>query len=298
MISGTAAVNGAELYYEIHGEDNDQTILTFHGGPGISDHQKAVTAFGPLAEEYRLVAYDHRGCGQSSLTPPYTNEQYADDAEALRRELDLGEVVIIGGSYGGFIAQAYAIKYGEHLSGLVLRDTAAHGGHRDRAREIARSRRERLATANLDVPALNWAAFERVMEGTVRSDEEFERTYLAMAPLYAPSLEEFDAAGARETVRNREFHHETHNAMFTHEHPEMDYRPELPEVAVPTLVTVGRNDWIVPVEYSEEIVNLIPNAELTVFEDSGHSPNLDQQEAYLARVREFLADIGVAPESR
>lgn len=295
MKSETVEVNGAELYYEIHGEENDRSLLTFHGGPGISDHQKAVKAFGPLTDEYQVVAYDHRGCGQSSLTPPYTNEQYADDAEELRRELGLGEVVVIGGSYGGFIAQEYAITYPDNLAGIVLRDTAAHGGHRDRAREIAESRFDSLQKADIDVPELLQETFDRVMEGNVGSDEEFKRTYLAMAPLYAPSLDEFDAKAARENIEGLHFHHETHNAMFTHEHPEMDYRSHLSDVTIPTLVTVGRHDWITPVEYSEVIADLLPNAELVVFEESGHSPNLDQQEEYLACVREFLDDIEFAP---
>ena len=294
MTSGRAPVNGAELYYEIHGEENDRTLLSFHGGPGISDHEKAKRAFGPLTDEYRLVVYDHRGCGDSSLTPPYTNSQYADDAEALREYLDLGEIVVIGGSYGGFIAQEYAIKYPNNLAGVILRDTAAHGGHRDRAREIAESRFGELADADVDAPELSQEAFDRVMEGDVRSNAEFRETYHGMAPLYAPSLEEFDAAATKESIENRQFHYETHNAMFSHEHPNMDYRSELTDVEVPVLVTVGRHDWIVPVEYSEELVELLPNAELEVFEESGHSPNLDQQEAYLDRVRSFLSDIGFA----
>jgi proline iminopeptidase len=113
-----------------------------------------------------------------------------------------------------------------------------------------------------------------------------------MAPLYAPSIEAFDAEAAREATAARTFHHETHNAMFTEAYPNMDYTADLPAVDVPALVTVGRHDWITPPAASEEIAELLPDARLLVFEDSGHSPNLDQQEEYLDCVREFLAEIG------
>ena len=292
-----AEVNGAELYYEVHGPDGAPAILTLHGGPGISDHAKAVEAFEPLTDEYRVVAYDHRGCGASELAPPYSNEQYARDADALREHLGLGEVVLLGGSYGGFVAQEFVTTVGtENVAAVVLRDTAAHGGWDEQARETAREKWDDLQAGAFDVPEVTWAEFQRMMGGEMRSDEEFERVFHAVAPLYAPSFEAFDAEAAREATEARNFHHETHNTMFTEEFPEMDYRDALPGVDVPVLVTVGRGDWITPVGASEELADLLPDARLEVFEESGHSPNLDQQEAYVALVREFLADVGYAPD--
>ncbi|WP_138004335.1 alpha/beta fold hydrolase [Halalkalirubrum salinum] len=287
-----ASINDAELYYEIHGEEHERTLMVLHGGPGVSDYKKGLTAYRPLTEEYRLIVYDHRGCGSSSLTPPYSNEQFADDAEGLRKALDIDEVVLIGGSYGGFITQEYAIRYPDALAGIILRDTAAHGGHRKRAREIAASRFASVTEANLDTPSLTKDAFDRVMDGNVGSDEELRNTFHAMLPLYAPTIDDFDAEAAQAGIEDRQFHHETHNYTFTHEHPHMDYRTELPSVECPALVTVGRHDWITPVEYSEEIAELLPNSELVVFENSGHSPNLDEQEQFLKHVRSFLRSIG------
>lgn len=287
-----AEINGAELYYEVLGPEDAPAILALHGGPGIGDHAKGKKAFEPLADDYRLVVYDHRGCGQSSLTPPFSNEQYAADAEGLRRHLGLGEIVTIGGSYGGFIAQEYAVRYPENLAGMILRDTAATRDHDERARRNAREKWPELQAGEFDVPDITWEEFERVMDGEVSSDEEFERVFHGMLPLYAPSLEDFDAETAREATEAREFHHETHNTMFSESYPEMDYTDELPDVDVPTLVTVGRNDWITPPAASRELADLLPDARLEVFESSGHSPNLDQQEEYLARVREFLDEIG------
>jgi len=285
-------INGARIRYEKLGAENDPTIVALHGGPGIGDHRKPKRAFEPLTDEYELVVYDHRGCGQSSLTRPYTNEQYAADLDGLRRRLDLGPMVLIGGSYGGFIAQEYASRYPEALAGLVLRDTAPTHEYDAVAREIARDRLPAVRSRGLDVPRISEDELDLVMDGNVPSDAAFGRLFDGMLPLYAPSLDEFDAEAARESIEETSFHHETHNAMFTDEFPTMDYTDELPAIEVPALVTVGRHDWITPPAAAEEIADLLPDSRLTVFDSSGHSPHLDQQEEYLRRVRAFLDEIG------
>lgn len=287
-----AKINGAELYYEVLGENNEKAIMALHGGPGLGSHAKPKKAFAPLSKDYRLIVYDHRGCGDSSLTPPFSNKQFASDAEGLRDHLDLGEIVMIGGSYGGFIAQEYAIRHGENLAGFVLRDTAASHKYDDKAREIALAKLPKVKEMDLDVPHITKKELDKVMDGNVSSNEEFRRIFHGMLPLYVPDLEEFDAEAARERIESVPFHYKTHNKTFTDEFPNMDYTPALPDVDVPALVTVGRHDWITPVEASEEIAELLPDSRLKIFESSGHSPNLDQQEEYLATVRKFLEEIG------
>ena len=285
-------VNGVRLYYERFGDPADQSVLLFHGGPGLSDHRAGAETYRPLVEDgFHLVAYDHRGCGASGRSPPYTNAQFADDAEALRRALDLGPVAVVGGSYGGFVAQEYAVRHGEHLDAMVLRGTAARSDHRDEAREIAAARIPAVRAADLDTPPISEDAFAREMDGRLRSDADFRRTFHSITPLYAPSLEAFDAAAARERIDRLTFNHEVHNAVFSEEHPTIDYTDDLPGVAVPTLVAVGADDWIAPPEYAREIATLLPDAELAVFEDAGHSPARDRPEAYLARVRAFLRGV-------
>lgn len=287
-----AEINDAELYYEVHGDESDPAVLSLHGGPGIGDHGKGLEAFEPLTDNYRLVVYDHRGCGESSLTKPYSNEQYAEDAEALREHLDIGEIAIIGGSYGGFITQEYLSRYREHAAGAVLRDTAATPAFEEAAQENAAETFPELKERDLDVPDITWEEFTKVMDGNVDSDEQFSRVFHGMLPLYAPSLDEFDAEAARESIEDRNFHHETHNVMFTEAYPNMDYTDDLPGIDVPVLVTVGRHDWITPPEAAVEIADLLPDSRLVVFESSGHSPNLEQQDQYIDRVREFFDEIG------
>lgn len=73
-----------------------------------------------------MLSFDFRGHGQSSRTKPYTFEQIVDDVEGVRRRFagEEGRVAICGGSFGGFLAQRYAIKYAHRVSHLILRGTA------------------------------------------------------------------------------------------------------------------------------------------------------------------------------
>jgi proline iminopeptidase len=289
---GRAELNGAEIHYESRGPTDAPAIIALHGGPGIGDGRKPLAALDPLTDEYRVVAPDHRGCGRSELAPPYTNEQFAADVEALRRHLGLGDVVLYGGSYGGFITQQYALDYPARLVGFVLRDTAATYEYDLRARETARGRLPEVRERGIDVPHITEAELDLVMDGEVPSDEEFERIFLGMAPLYAPSLDEFDAEAARESMAEKWFHAETHNHVFSEVFPRMDYTDDLPGIDVPALVTAGRHDWITPPEASEEIASLLPDARLEVFENSGHNPQIDEADAWMARVRAFLDELG------
>jgi proline iminopeptidase len=89
-------------------------------------------------------------------------------------------------------------------------------------------------------------------------------------------------------MKSMVFRAETHNIAFSQNLPHYDLRDRLHTIQVPTLVVVGRHDWITPVASSEEIVSLIPNAELVVFENSGHSPQLEENEKFVKTVRDFL----------
>lgn len=284
----TTTINDAEIYYETRGDPSDPPVLALHGGPGIGDGSKPLAALEPLADDYYLVAPDHRGCGRSELRPPYTNEQFAADAAGLIDELELGEVAVYGGSYGGFVTQQLVIDHPEPVRAVVLRDTAATPEYDRQAREIARERLPEVRDRDIDVPHITEAELARVMDGNVASDAEFRRLFHGMLPLYAPSLDAFDAESAAERIDEIRFHHATHNHVFSEVFPAMDYTDRLPDVDVPAFVTVGRHDWITPVAASEEIVSLWPGARLRIFEESGHNPHLDQQDAWIAETKSFL----------
>jgi proline iminopeptidase len=120
---GFIDVNGLFLYYTEIGQGPPLGIL--HGGPGGS-HNYFLPYLLPLARTNRLIFMDERGSGRSGkLQDPsgYTVENMAADMEALRQALRLGSISVLGHSYGGVLAQAYALKYPKNLSHLILAST-------------------------------------------------------------------------------------------------------------------------------------------------------------------------------
>ncbi|KAI1251684.1 hypothetical protein MGN70_006252 [Eutypa lata] len=119
-------INGARLAYRVSGPQEGLLVITLHGGRGMGNHKSDYKAYSPLVDQYRVLSFDFRGHGQSSPTKPYTFEQLVDDVEGIRRHFAGADrqVIIIGGSFGGFLAQHYAIKYASHVSHLILRGTA------------------------------------------------------------------------------------------------------------------------------------------------------------------------------
>jgi proline iminopeptidase len=87
------------------------------------------------------------------------------------------------------------------------------------------------------------------------------------------------------------FRHRTHNYAFSVNQPSFDIVGRLQSITVPTLVLVGRHDWITPLQASEEIARHIPNGRLVIFDKSGHAPQVEERERFLGEVRAFLREV-------
>lgn len=276
-------INGARLEIEILGSGDGPAMIVHHGAPGLGSRAEPVRSFGPFADTFTVVTFDARGSGASSDTPPYTHAQWVADIEAVRQRFDLGSIVMAGGSYGGFLSLEYTLAHPEHVAALVLRDTAANTDYDYLAVERARS---------TDRVQIDEWVIERIGTGNFTSNEEFERYWRGILPLYDHS---YDPAKTEVKAASTSYHYATHNAAFGENMPSYDLVPRLGEITVPTLVTVGRHDWRTPVQASQVIADGIPNAEMVVFEHSGHSPQLEEPELFQATVRDFLRRAGVGP---
>jgi proline iminopeptidase len=132
-----------------------------------------------------------------------------------------------------------------------------------------------------------WAAYRALWDGTLADDEAFRRAFETIRPLYF-----FDKRLAVESLAARaETRHRLAVRRFVigHEYARYDCRAELPAIACPTLVVVGRHDWICPVDQAEEIHRLVPRSELAVFEASGHSPHVEEPDAFVKRLGVFFS---------
>ena len=271
------SVDGATIFCESVGEGAPCVCL--HGGPG-TDASGLARTLAPLAGELglRLIFYDHRGHGRSEWVrvEQCTQDQLVSDVEGVRRALGLGPVHVLGISWGGFLGLMYAARHPSSIRTLAVVGASASRDFMRRAEDNARRR----ATAE------QWAAYRALWDGSLADDASFRRAFDTIRPLYffdpARAVENSAArAGIRYRLAVRKF-------IIEHEYTTYDCRAELARIACPTLVMVGRHDWICPMDQGEEIARLVPGAELAVFEHSGHSPQIEERAAFTRRLATFL----------
>lgn len=269
---GIAYLNGTELFYREVGAG--RPCLVMHGGLG-SDHEHLRPWVDALDDVLRLVYYDHRGNGRSGRPPldTITYAQLAADADALRARLGPEKICVMGFSAGGAIALHYALAYPDRLAGLIL--VGAHAAW-DYADEIAAGLERRDPAGELR------AHFAAPPPAT---DEELARLVEAIMPLY---YHRFDPEANRRHL-DGVIWSASAQARYGEILPTHDVAARLGEIAAPTLVLVGRDDFITPVAQAERLARGIPGAELVVFERSGHLPYVEEPAAFAAAVRAWLA---------
>jgi len=272
-------INGNRLAVEVLGPEGAPVIITHHGAPGLGSRAEPRASFGRLADDYRVVVFDARGSGESEGAGEFSHEQWAADIDGLREWIGAEQIIMAGGSYGGFMSMEYAIRYPDRVRALVLRDTAPDNTHSELSRANA------LASDRVTV---DMEKFDRIDEGRVRDDDDLRDCWREILPLYDFV---YDPEAVERKVAATPYRYEAHNYAFSQNLPNYDLKGALPGISAPTLVTVGRTDWITPVSCSETIVSLIPGARLAIFEKSGHSPQIEEAEEWTATVRGFLHQV-------
>jgi proline iminopeptidase len=263
----TVRINGADIAYSIAGEENDHPLIVLHGGRGQGQHGGVFDAHKPLADRYRVIGFDMRGHGQSSVTAPFTFDQICDDLEQIRLTVGGGrKMVLQGGSFGGFIALSYAVRYPDGLSHLILRGTAP--SYRHEAEAIGNFE----ARAAVKAPAATRAMLDKVFNPTIVDDEEFRLIMFALAPLYLPDGATPDYDQILEKSRTGIYRARVHNDLYL---PEVWHRYDvvdrLKDIGVPTLVICGESDWICDPAQSRLIASKIPDSRLVVVPGSDHA---------------------------
>lgn len=276
-------INNAELFVNVQGDLNSGAlpIIAHHGAPGFSSHEEPTAAFRALTDAHPVISYDARGSGLSEYTGPYTHEQWAADLEAIRAHFGIEKFIVSGGSYGGYIALEYAIRHPERVTHIILRDTCA--------RDYSFLARQNAKKRSADFPDITDEVLDQMFHGTYASNEEYVETFKIIAPLYDV---DFNAEAWEERMKTANVNVHAHNHAFSVNKPAYDVREQLKTLDIPTLITVGRHDWICPLEASEEMHALLPVSELAIFEHSGHSPQKEENELWIATIRKFLQDHG------
>jgi proline iminopeptidase len=269
---------GATIYYEVRGGGPGPPLFLANGGPGFDHVYLHVSdVWDELAETRPVVFWDQRGNGRSPALKDGQSCNLADqiaDLDALRAHLGFERIDLLGHSWGGYLAMAYAARHPDRVAHLVICDSAAPKWSDTRflfedvyPEGVERQRAGAFAEALGDEAAL----------------AAYLQEYMAML-FYAPEKRDAFVAVSSTFDYTRAVN-ETLNADLQR----YDLNPELPKFRFLTLVVTGRFDMNVAPSVAYGIHQAIPGSHLAVFERSGHLPFYEEPAAFRALLEDFLA---------
>ena len=273
-------LNGVQIHYTVRG--SGPVLIAHSGGPGTD--ARLWDDFARIDDFVTIVMMHPRGSGLSGPADgnAYLLPDYASDIEALRIHLGLDKPILMGWSHGGMVVQQFASTYPESLSKLILVDTSAYFG--DFLGDIEGSVQEFKEQPWFEK---SFAALKAEWAGEYQTDDDMARLWAEEMKFYFKTFDERAAAYQERTkdLPVRIVPLKTFNDL---EANTIDLRPQLKNITVPTLVIVGRHDFITNVAMAEEMVKHIPSARLEIFEASGHFVMVEEPEKFYRVIKEFV----------
>lgn len=270
---GFVEIEGARIFYQVLGEG--QPILLIHGYPLSGDlfaeNREALAEAG-----YQVITVDLRGYGRSEALgeqPEGSVGSYADDVLAVMDELGVESAVIGGMSMGGPIVFSMYEEAPERFDGMILIDTIAAPAPPPEAGtwrgliEVVRQE------GTMAVPPL---VIDEMLTGEARLEHPELADYL---------IEIMNEASEQAFIAGAE-------ALATRP----DFRPLLPEIDVPTLVMVGIQDTIYPVDFAQAMAEAIPGADLEIIDDGSHAQILEEAREANEEILDWAEDQPFSPE--
>ena len=258
-------------HYELTG--SGPPLVFVHGG--FVDSRMWDAQVADFAQGYRVLRYDLRGHG---LTGPsdkrrYTLELFAEDLKGLLDALELERVALCGLSFGGMVAQAFAARYPERLSTLILADTAVSTTltWSDKLQTyLLAPRWVMLPTIRL-VGVKRWVRFSFWLASRTRN-----------ADWFGADKEVSDyVKGAMLTMTTAEYA-KLYGAIYSFR------QQDLAGVTVPTLLLNGEKESESVFTHTAQLERLLPHAEVAVVPGAGHTSNMENAGAFNALLRDFL----------
>jgi proline iminopeptidase len=292
---GTLNVLGYNLYYETYEPEGQTkgTVLCLHGGPG-APHNYLLSLADLVDYGYTVVFYDQLGVGKSEMPKNkymFSIEYGLEEVEAFRKAMNLRKVNLLGSSYGGLLAIAYALKYQKNLKSLI---TA--GGLASVPLTVAEMQRMKSELPPETISVL--AKYEEV--GDYEHPEYLEammvfyRKHLCRLPEWPAEVQYTTNNISRPVYSLMNGPNEytiIGNMMY------WDKTTELPKIQVPTLVTGGRYDEV-STKVAESIHKGIKGSKRLTFANSSHMPFWEERERYMRAVAKFLDEVNVSSSGK
>ncbi|MDP9467498.1 MAG: proline iminopeptidase-family hydrolase [Chloroflexota bacterium] len=280
---GNLEVPGGKVWYQTIGQGGIP-LLCLHGGPGMAHDY--IDPLGDLADERMVVFYDQLGCGRSERPNDpslWTLERSVAEVAAVREALGLDRMHLFGNSWGGWLATQYTLDRKPSLESLTISSSPPSVERAVREMNVLRSRLPAEVQAVLD---------DHEARGVFDTPEYaaatmvFYKRHLCRTDPWPPNVEYsmgpgFGSGPYLTMWGPSEFGPVTGNLDG------WDITDRLGEIRVPTLLTVGRHDEMWP-SHMADMQAGIAGSDLVVFEESSHMAFVEEREAYIATVRDFL----------
>jgi proline iminopeptidase len=279
-------VADTKLFVDERGEPSAFPLLVFHGGPGL-DHTMFGDYLDPLTDggRYRLVLVDERACGRSDRTAPrgtWTLERMAQDVSDLAASLSVSDgYAALGHSYGAFLVLQHAVDHPGEPRGTIVSAGMANARWLDDVdRQLAIFEPVELR----EQVTSSWAR-----ETEVQTEDEAGALLEEQMPFHfweprGAALAEY----LRRTAAHARYAPDVIRRFAAQQYGGIDVEGRLGEVTHPVLVLAGRHDRTCAVGASQDMALRLPNAQVVVFENSSHMIFAEENDRYLATVRQFL----------
>ncbi len=290
---GFVDANGVMIYYLTLGRGEPLVIV--HGGPGAS-HDYFLPYLLPLARHNRLIFIDERGSGKSQKLEDasgYTVENMVEDVEAVRQALGLGKISLLGHSYGGALAQAYALKYQKNLTHLILASTWSSTVElnkvfvrmKEKMPTELRERIDKMEAEGLYGHGLDYQKNRYTNDYMVAAWGEGYFPYVYQNrpdPNYDPV-----AGGNISWDLYREMWGSHGEYVVDGNLKSVEYTERLASIKVPTLILVGDHDECDP-SLAEAMHARIAGSKIAILPKAGHMTFVDQTSLFVETVNEFV----------
>lgn len=284
------SVNGAKLWVVTAGKGNPLILIA--GGPGNA--HIGLRRFDSIAGNHLLIYFDAFGRGKSDTAKDvkeYTLERDIEDIEGLRVALHFDKMDVLGHSYGGLVAQGYALKYPSHVSHLVLANTF----HSYLMWQMNDDNSNREIKTNY--PEI-WDTLTKLREqGYISSDPIHQEVYsrVPYGFLYAYNPANFNTGTMKPypNQMNTKLYYQMvgrdGDFIVGNDIGNFDYRQKLKQLKMPVLIYGGRYDRVAVPSMMAKYKEYCPQAKFVMFEHSGHNPQVEEPQELFKLLNEFLA---------
>lgn len=284
-------INGYKIWTVSFGKGDPLFFIA--GGPGGTHY--GLRSFDTLSANYQLVYFDGLGRGKSDLAKDvkeYTIERDVEDLEGLRKAMGFEKINILGHSYGGLVAQAYAIKYPQNTKHLILANTF-HSYVMWQENDDNSNREIRTSYPEV------WDTLMVIRnQGYISSDQLHQDIYgrVPYGFLYAYNPDNFVNRGRKPYPNpfNAELYYQMvgkdGDFIVGSDIGNFDYRKQLKGLKMPILIIAGRYDRVAVPWMQVKYKEYCPQAKFVMFEKSGHNPQVEEPAKEFAIIRDFLSN--------